>query len=140
MPKPKMIEARFDWTGGLNTQKNPDTLGENELLTAQNVRLAAVTGAFQKRSGCKRMHATSINSGQAILGLYQWDASAGKQVVVVTATKLAHKTSEFGDFTVITLPGSITITGPISFQVFRDTSSGAALVLYIATGTGEMLK
>jgi len=136
MPKRIVQETRFDWSGGLNTTKNPDGLGTNELLEAINVRL--IQGKMQKRSGCKRMHPTSINTADPILGVFQWDAPAGKEVVAVTATKFSHKTSAFGDFTEKAL--NVTATGPITFQAFRDTSSAAALILYFSTGTGEMFK
>lgn len=138
MPKPLLVESRFDWRGGLNTVQNPDTLNINELVEATNVRLSAEHGALLKRTGTRRMHTTALPGG-ALHGVFQWDAPGNKEIVAVTDTTFGHKTTDFGEFTTITLPVTAGF-GPAVFQTFRDTTASGTLVLYFATFSGELYK
>ena len=137
MPKPVLTEARFDWRGGLNTLVNPDNLNIDELVVADNVRATVPHGALAKRTGTRRMHATAVVTG-AILGVFQWDAPGGKEIVAVTISRLAHKFTEFGEFTEVILP--TTSLGPVLFMPFRDTTANGAIVLYFVGASGVIHK
>jgi hypothetical protein len=143
-PKPLLTEARFNWVGGLNTTLNPDQLGTDELVGAQNVRLDASTGALTKRTGSRRLHETALASGAAIKGLVQWDSPSGPQIVAIAGGRLYHRLASAGEFAafteVIPAGGDVFSTTAASyFAPFRSTSGGAALVLYIASG-GKMYR
>lgn len=139
MPKQLLPEARFNWSGGLNSAANPDQLGIDELIDAQNVRLDGQLGALEKRSGSRRLHATAVAAGASVDGVVQWDAPSGKQLVAIAGGNLYHKLqspNEFADFTeVVPAVGDefSTTAAPI-FVPFRSTSANAALVLFIASG------
>lgn len=86
MPKPVLQETRFDFRKGLVTSVSPDLLNPDELVATTNARLTGVYGAFKKRNGCQRIHPDAFS--EAIMGVTQWDAPSGKQVVVISNGKL----------------------------------------------------
>ena len=141
MPKRKLIEQRDDFRGGLNTSVNPDKLNANELVLATNARLLEPYGAIVKRTGTRRLHTTAIASGADVLGLIQWDASTGKQIVAIAGGKLYHKIEAATNFTEVTPGGGdeFSTTAPTILVPFRDKDASAALVLYLASG-GKMYK
>lgn len=139
MPKEELVESRFGWMGGLNTTLSPELLGVDELVTAQNVRLDAATGALGKRTGSRRLHASAVGSGAAIRGAKQWDSPSGSQLVVIANGRLYHRLQSGGEFSAFSevIPGAgdeFSTTVPAHFAPFRSTSIGGALVLYIASG------
>jgi hypothetical protein len=140
MAKPYLTEVRFDFRGGRNTTTSPDLLNPNELVDTTNARLD-VLGAVMKRTGTRRMHTTAIGSGNPVKGIFQWDSPSGRQIVAISNGRLYHKTSEFGEFTEV-IPGvgdEFSITRFAHFVAFRASSSGAPLVLFIASG-GKLYK
>jgi hypothetical protein len=82
------------------------------------------------------MHPTALPA--TITGLLQWDSPSGKQIVAISNGDLYHKTTELGDFTQV-VSGLFSTTTPAYFAPFRASSSGAPLVLFIASG-GKMFK
>jgi hypothetical protein len=138
--KPRVFDNRSDFSGGLNTADAADEVNKNELLDATNVRIAASYRAIAKRSGSRKMHETAIGGGADVIGVYQWDAPAGKEIVAIAGGKLYHKTTEFGAFTEVAVPATFPTgaTAFVTFAPFRSTSAGAALVLYIAASNGNV--
>src|SRR6266550_5602285 len=140
MAKPYLTEPRFDFRGGRNTTTSPDLLNTNELVDATNARLD-ILGGVNKRTGTKRIHTTAIGTGQPVKGVFQWDSPGGKQVVAISNGRLYHKTTEFGEFAEVIPPGGseFSTTRFAHFVAFRASSSGAPLVLFIASG-GKIYK
>jgi hypothetical protein len=138
--KPRVMDARNNWLGGLNTAVNPDSVPANQLVAMSpgNARLVDPYGAIAKRSGSRRLHPNAIGIGAPVKGLYQWDAPAGKQVVAISNGRFYHKTSEFGDFTEVVPSQLFSTTGATFFAPFRSTSASAALVLYMASANGNV--
>lgn len=138
MPKPTVTDARFDFRGGRNTAVSPDLLNNNELVDATNARLSATYGAITKRSGTQKIHQTAFAG--VIRGVVQWDGPSGKQVVVIANGHLWFRNG-FTYSTAFTDEGTNVFgTGvPAFFMPFRDATSGAALVLFIASD-GKMFK
>lgn len=131
-----LTDARFDFRGGRNSANSPDSLSVNELVNATNARLTVEYGAFAKRTGTRRLHATALGLPSTINGLTQWDGPSGKQVVAVCGGDLYYRnasTGDFGAFTKLT-SGLFSTTLPASFATFRANSSGAPLQLFIASG------
>src|SRR5882724_11548012 len=89
-PKPQVVEQRFDFRGGRNTAISPDLLNANELVDCTNARLSETYGGFVKRSGSQRIHPDAFPA--PVLGITQWDAPAGKQVVVISNGDLYYRT------------------------------------------------
>lgn len=139
MPKPLLSDRRYDFRGGRVTSVSTDLLNANELADATNVTLmrmnSAIVGGFTKRGGTRRVHAAALGAPSVILSAIQWDAPAGKQIVV-TATdgKLYYRNAAAGDygaFTAVT-PPTLFNTGLNQAMVpFRGVASGAPLYLYI---------
>ena len=132
--KPLLLESRADFRGGLNTTVNPDLLNPSELVNSTNARLSAEHASIMKRTGTQRLHTTALESGASVMGVFQWDAPAGKEVVAVAGGKLHHKTSALGEFTTVSSPATLSTTLPAYFSQFRSTADSAAILLYIASG------
>lgn len=133
MSRQTLKESRSDFRGGRNTTVSPDLLSIDELVDATNARISTDYGGFQKRSGCRRMHPTVLPA--AIRGLYQWDSPSGKQIVAISNGDLYHKLTDLGDFTLVSpgAPDKFSTTLPSFFAPFRAATSGAPLVLFIAS-------
>lgn len=128
-----MTEHRFDFRGGRNTSVSPDLLNPTELTDSTNARLDQI-GGILKRTGSRRMHATAIGTGNPVKGVTQWDSPSGRQIVAICNGRLYHKLTDFGEFTEI-IPGTLFSTTRFAhFMPFRASSSGAPLVLFIASG------
>jgi hypothetical protein len=132
MAKRKLHEPRYDFRQGRNSAVSPDLLNPSELVDATNARIDSVYGGFTKRTGTRRIHPTAVGAPSGIRGLIQWDQNSGTKQVVATAAngKLYHKTSALGDFTEV-VPATL-FSGYQTMTPFRDSGSGAALLLYIA--------
>lgn len=131
MTKPHLQESRYDFRQGRNSAVSPDLLNESELVDATNVRIDTSYGGFTKRTGTRRLHTTALASG-IVYNVIQWDSPGGKELVAIDDT-LWHKTSALGDFTQV-VPATHFISAQPMMTPFRSISSGAALVLYIASG------
>lgn len=137
MAKPKIQIARFDFRGGLNTAISPDLLNSNELVDCTNARIDSVYGGFTKRSGTQRIHSAAFAG--TIAGITQWDGPSGKQVVVVANNQLWFRNG-FTYATAFTGEGTTPFTANACFFApFRDATSGAPLVLFIACA-GKLFK
>lgn len=139
MPRRRVFDTRSDFRGGRNTTNSPDLLNTNELVDSTNARISVEIGGVVKRTGTRRMHTTALPA--SVMGLTQWDSPAGKQIVAISNGDLYHKTTELGEFTQVD-PGptdAFSLTTPAYFAPFRASSSGAPLVLFIASG-GKMYK
>jgi hypothetical protein len=134
MPKREYIESRYDFSGGLHTSCSPDAMAPNELRQAQNVRLSSTLKAVEKRGGTQYMHSDSLANN--VIGIYQWDAPSGKQLVAITAAGgLYYKTLAASTWTSASTNIFATALTPpprVFFQPARGSASGAALKLYIA--------
>lgn len=135
MAKPFVTEARFDFRGGRNTTVSPDLLNNNELVDATNARLDILGGVI-KRTGTRRIHTTAIGTGAPVKGVFQWDSPSGKQVVAISNGRLYHKITAFGEFAEVIPPGGseFSLTRFAHFVPFRAQTSGAPLILFIASG------
>lgn len=134
MPKQRLLEARFDFSGGRNSTANPDELRANELVDCTNARCDK-TKRIIKRTGSRRMHTTAIGSGAPVRGLGQWDSPSGAQVVAISNGRLYHKLTDYGEFTeVIPAVGDEFSTSLPTFMApYRAATSGAPLRLYLAS-------
>jgi len=90
LPKPTVVEQRFDFRGGRNTAISPDLLNPNELVDCTNARLSSTYGGFAKRTGSQRIHAAAFPA--QIRGVTQWDTPSGKQIVVISNGSLWYRT------------------------------------------------
>jgi len=155
MPKEKLSDSRYDFSGGLNTSDSIIEVAKfNEFNNLDNVRVvnsAFTSGPFAvdqavsnkaiiKRRGSQRIHTTQIGvaGNRQVRGVFQWDAPAGLQTVAVAGGRFYHKITETGDFTEV-IPGTPISDTRISWQPFRASTSGAPLVLYFAAG-GQVWK
>lgn len=131
-----MVEARFDFSGGLNTRQSPDQLQSNELVQAANARLSHRYGAIVKRTGCRQLHPNAIASGADVTGLIQWDDPDldRKEVIAIAGGDLFWKTATYGAFTAINPTTAFSTTTPQILVTARANTSGAPLQLYIADG------
>lgn len=138
--KELVSESRFDFRGGRVTSISPDLLNSNELVDATNCRIDSKYGAVTKRTGCQRLHLTALGSPSAIRGLVQWDGPSGKQLVAIANGHLYYRNG-FNLATAFTDEGTapFSTTVPAFFMPFRDATSGALLVLFIASG-GKLFK
>lgn len=91
MAKSALIESRYDFRKGRNTSISPDLLTPEELIDSTNVRLSSLYGAVTKRGGTQRIHQSAFPG--AILGVFQWDTTSGKQTVVISNGKLFWRNS-----------------------------------------------
>lgn len=128
--KPIEPERRFDVRKGLNTAFSPDALDEHELRYAQNLQLYEYAGLIT-RGGTKRLHNTVLEAGAApVLGLRQWDAPAGKQLVAICNGHFFHKLEGAAEFTKVA--STLSTTERPGFATFRI---GPSIFLYFADGT-----
>lgn len=135
MSKPLVFDNRHDFRGGRNTNTSPDLLMPTELRDTTNARLD-VLGAVVKRTGSRRLHAAAL-AAAPILGVTQWDGPSGIQTVAICNGSLFFRNQSAGDFAAFTqvTPGTLfSTTSKTHFMTFRASSSGAPLVLYLASG------
>lgn len=118
---------RFDFRGGTNTSFSADVLGADELRLAQNARLTY--GNVEKRAGTQRIHTATIGAGNPVMGLYQWDAPGGKQVVAVSNGNFYHKLGGAADFTEV-----VSALSTVKRSRFVPYRTGAAIKLMFADG------
>lgn len=141
MPKPKILEKRNDFSGGLNVSATGDTLNDNELLTCVNARVEPY-GGIMRRMGSKKLATLLSNAGghaneaMPVLGIQKWQFGGGNQMVACTSDDLGttffySNSAPFSTWVeVTTVFGSM--FGVPSFAPFRDATPGAPLVLYVA--------
>lgn len=136
MPKPLLQEPRFDFRGGRNTNVSPDLLNATELVDATNARIGHdILGAVTKRTGTRRLHQTALGAPSSINGVFQWDAPSGKQVIAVSNGNFYFRNAAGADFGAFTLvAAAFPTSGNAHFTTFRDNTSGAPLVVFIALG------
>lgn len=105
MPKPLLVDSRFDFRGGRNTAISSDLLNPNELVDCTNTRLNESYGGFSRRLGSKRIHPNTFPAG--VMGVYQWDIPSGKQTVVISNGDLYYRNGhDFGaPFTLVASTG-----------------------------------
>ena len=107
MPRDLVYERRQDFRGGRNVSVTPDLLNDNELVDCTNARLDTEFGAFDKRTGTRRLHTTALNASTTIDGVTQWDQGTGtNQVVAICNGDLFHKTDDFGEFSSAVSPAN----------------------------------
>lgn len=135
MARERTGAQRFDFRGGVNTTYPDELLDATELRLGQNARITT-QGGLQKRSGSRRIHSNALGGGAPVIGLTQWDAPAGAEVVAVCAGRLwtqLQGASEFTDRGPIPvrdqLGGAVTLRSR-----FATHRVGSAIRLYIATG------
>lgn len=124
---PPAFERRFDFRKGLNTTATDEVADSLEVRRAKNL-LPFEHGGFITRAGSQRVHLTALNG--PVIGLFQWDAPAGKQLVAVAGGRFYTKQFADAEFTQRAVDLSA-VTRP-QFAVFR---TGATLSLYIAQDT-----
>jgi hypothetical protein len=71
---PKSIRPYMDFSGGLNTDKSPDHLADNELAAADNVVLE-LRGALSSRKGCRAINGESFNG--TATQVFEWMRTTG---------------------------------------------------------------
>lgn len=135
MPKPKLVEHRFDFRGGYNDHTSPVLLQPDELPAMSNVTLDSQDGQLKMRLGTRRLHQTAF--GAAVTGVYQWDGPSGSQLVAVANGDLWYRNVGAGDFAAFTAVSPTPAFGSdrASFATMRGSAEGAPLRLYVADGT-----
>ena len=124
-------ENRYDFRKGVNTRFSPDILDRQEVVKAQNLTLDEA-GALTLRKGSYQHHSDQLDSGAAILGLFVWDAPAGKEMVAVTASGNCYtKLTTASTWTLRSGVADLSLTVHPGFATHR---SGGTLSLYIADG------
>jgi hypothetical protein len=126
MPRQTARDDRFDAAGGVNTAFSPDVLDKTELRSVRNGRV--VYGLIEKRRGSKRLHSNSIGAAKAVLGLRQWDAPGGQELVAVCNGGLYHKLAADAEFTFAS--GGLSMANVTRFATHRI---GATIKLYLAS-------
>jgi hypothetical protein len=126
MPRELARDDRFDAAGGVNTAFSPDVLDKTELRSVRNGRI--LFGLIEKRRGSQRLHTNAIGQSNPVLGLYQWDAPAGRQLVAVSNGGLYHKLAADPDFTFAA--GGLSTQRVARFATHRI---GATIKLYVAS-------
>jgi hypothetical protein len=129
--KQQLVERRFDFRAGLNEKVQRNLLNRNELVLSENVRLEDRQGSVQARTGSRRLHETALPG--PVVGVTQWDAPGGKQLVAIADGDLFHKTTQYGDFTSVS-PSPAIGSIPTSFATHRANAVNAPLRLYLADG------
>jgi len=132
MPKERILEPRFDFSGGRNTRQSADMLQSNEMRDLTNWRISDSVGGLVKRTGSRRMHPTGL--GASVDGLYQWDSPSGKQIVAIAGGDLHYKTSAWGDFSSTSPAPALSTTLSTNFTTARSNAEDAPLYLYLADG------
>lgn len=132
MPKERLTEHRFDFSGGLNTHDSIMRLQPNELTVLTNACLDQPDGALKMRLGSRRLHQTALAA--RVTGVYQWNNAGTLQLVAIADGDISHKTTDFGAFATVS-PATAMAAQTAYFTPMRENSSGAALRLYIADGT-----
>lgn len=127
MARPRSTVPRFDFRGGVNTSFSEDVLDSTELRKVKNGRV--LQADVEKRAGTQRIHDAAIGGVNPVMGVYQWDAPAGKQVVAIAGTEFYHKLAAATDFTEVL--SALSTTKKARFKTFR---AGATIKLVIANG------
>lgn len=133
--KQRVIEARYDFTGGLNVTARPDQLQANELSRMDNFRLEE-TGALRPRYGSAVLNSPVLGAGGSVLGVFQWAAPSAVlfQTVAIANGKLYYlNDAATGTFTEVTPASGTFATGYnqiTDFATFRDPGG---LRLYMAS-------
>jgi hypothetical protein len=139
MAKRKLVEARNDFSGGLNTSRSPDQLQPNELMLADDVELSEVEGTLLKRQGSRKLTAARPAGAVTIDGIYVWDGPSGPQIVAVANGDLWWfniPSSEYSGTWSQENPATAFQTGgQVTFAQMRSTGASGSLLLYIADGT-----
>ncbi len=128
--KRRVIEARGDFSGGLNRAAITDAVAANELSMCVNARVEP-GGHVSRREGAKKTHTTAIGGGANIMGLFYWEPAGAGQLVAISNGKLYYAAAPYSSWTEITpASGTFSTSFMSDFATFRD---GATLNLYIAT-------
>src|SRR3954468_3449564 len=101
MTKPKLIETRRDFSGGLNVVAPPDALNDNELLECTNARVEPF-GGIMRRPGAVLLTTTPINNGGTLTGVFQWAPDDSPQQIIAINPEtgsLYYSDSPFTSFT-----------------------------------------
>ena len=137
MGQERVIEHFFDFSGGLNSTFNPDTLQDNELVQCTNARVDANKGAITKRTGTKRMTAAQFESGAAFTGLTFYEKDSAPMLYGVVNGRSyfrLNSTGNFGAFSTDSSSSEFSTTAKCHMKPMRDSTSGAALKLYLCDG------
>lgn len=127
MARPRQAQPRFDGRGGVNRAFPQDVLDHTEFRRVVNGRLHY--GAIHKRAGSQRIHGTVLGAPTSVLGLFQFQPAAGRQVVALVDGDLEHKLGVAANFT--NVPSTLSTTQVPRFAVYR---SGSSILLFIADG------
>jgi hypothetical protein len=129
VPRPVVVDSRFDLRGGVNTQQSQDTLDDTEVRRALNMRQYTL-GEYTKRSATRRVHVTALDGGNPILAVRQWRPTADRQLVALVGGDLYYKAYAAAEFTAVS-GSALSTTARARFAESRD---GSDIWLYIADG------
>jgi hypothetical protein len=130
----KIYDSQESFAGGWNAVADRMDLAPNQVPVATNAELT-LFGGITQRKGTQRVHTTSLNSGDQIVGLYYW--ATQNQVLAITHTSghLYTATPVSGTYPwTWTDQGLVRAGYPNGYNMvaFRD---GTGECVYIASGT-----
>lgn len=128
-------QEQADFRGGLNLAADEDQLEDNEVRSAANARLTTY-GAFKKRYGSQRIHATAVGGGVLNMqGGYAYRQSSGAilELLVYGGGLYSGTYGIPMTWTLVAASGTLNNAATPSFAQFRDAS---AECVYIANAGG----
>lgn len=105
----KSIRPYMDWSGGLNTDKSPDYIEDNELMAADNVVLE-LRGALSSRKGCLPVNGVSYDA--PVTQVFEWMRTAGDVRLMAVIDRVLCEIDEY-----TSVAGVLGVTPPPEPQV-----------------------
>lgn len=125
----KILQAYYDFRGGLNTDAAPDNLMDNELTVAENVDLME-RGGLVKRKGTQAINAESW--GVQVEQLIEWPRHSGEMLLLAVIGNVLARVGEDGSRTNIKQLASTKI-GHFFFQDKMYFTDGTEYYVYNGT-------
>lgn len=132
-----VMDARWDFVGGLDTQSSADRVARTRLRNAQNARLNK-WGAIEKIAGSQRLHTDQIASNTgSTQAMIQWVPDSGTpQVVAIQNGKLYFMNEGSTTFTEVTPTTAFNTSNPVRMVPYKNAGSS---YLYIIDGQSRLL-
>ncbi len=114
------LKRCYDFTGGLDEKRTDIFVNDNNATAIQNVMFVE-RGAIKKRTGYVKVSTTTVNSGVAINGLYDYQQSDGDSYLVAASTSYIKKlATDVITWTTICSTSSATSTDYYDWTTHQD--------------------